>query len=108
MTGIPEVAVDDLAEALERGVPVFDVREVGEYVAGHVPGAVLLPLGEVTARVAEFPTEGSVYLICQSGGRSGRACEFLRQQGVTAINVAGGTGAWIRSGYDVVLGDQPR
>jgi rhodanese-related sulfurtransferase len=46
-------------------------------------------------------------VICRSGGRSLRACEFLADQGLEAINVAGGTMAWITSGRDFVAGDQP-
>ncbi len=102
-----EVTVDDLEDALAAGAVLFDVREPDEYAEGHVPGAVLVPLGEVPSRVSEFPAEGDVYMICKSGGRSMRATEFLRSAGVTAINVAGGTTGWISSGRDVVTGEQP-
>ena len=107
MAAYPEVTVDELEDLLADGVVLVDVREPNEYVDGHVAGAVLLPLGEVTTRVDEFPRSGDVYLICRSGARSGRACEFLRDQGIAAFNVAGGTLGWITSGRDVVLGEQP-
>lgn len=107
MSAYPEVTVDDLEDALAEGAVLFDVREPDEYVAGHVAGAILVPLGEVPARVAEFPSEGDVHLICRSGARSGQAAEFLRGQGIAAINVIGGTMGWITSGRDVVTGEHP-
>ena len=62
-------------------------------------------------RVVRFggpiPTDGTVYLICKSGGRSARAAEFLIPQGVEAVNVAGGTMAWTDSGRPVVAGGEP-
>lgn len=102
-----EVTADALASALAAGAPLFDVREPDEYSAGHVEGAVLVPLGEVPERVAEFPTGVEVYVICRSGARSGRACEMLARVGVEAINVAGGTNGWIESGRQVITGGSP-
>lgn len=103
---VPEI---DIAEAIRRraaGVPVIDVREPDEYADGHVPGAPLVPLASVPDRVDAFPTSGEVLIICRSGARSGRAAEFLRTQGIDAVNVAGGTLAWIDAGERVVTGDE--
>ena len=44
------------------------------------------------------------YVVCRSGARSGRACEFLRDQGRTAVNVTGGMIAWTAAGFEVVTG----
>jgi rhodanese-related sulfurtransferase len=104
---IDEVDVQELATALDAGARLFDVREPDEYTDGHVPGAVLIPLGTVGDHVEEFRGDGPTYVICKSGGRSMRACEVLATNGITAINVAGGTTAWINSGRDVVTGDSP-
>jgi rhodanese-related sulfurtransferase len=101
---VPEVQVDQLAAARDRGAPVVDVREPEEYEAGHVPGAVLIPLGQVVARVEEIPRDGPVYVICQTGGRSTKATQWLRSQGVDARNVAGGTKAWVESGKPTATG----
>ena len=101
---IQEVSVDELAERLAAGATVFDVRGPDEYDEAHVPGAVPIPLGTVPDRVADFPTDGEVLVICKSGGRSMRACEFLAANGRTAVNVAGGTMAWIAAGFDVASG----
>ena len=86
---------------------MFDVREPHEYVDGHVPGATLIPLGDVMERVEEFPTVDEVLIICKAGGRSRQAAQYLRGQGVDAVNIAGGTMAWIDAGHQVVTGDEP-
>lgn len=108
--GYREIHAAELASLGD--VPVFDVREVDEYVAGHVPGAVNIPLSSVPERAEEFNVAPTVYVICQSGGRSGRACEFLSGQtglsSVEFVNIAGGTGGWILEGHEVVLGSQPK
>ncbi len=104
---ISEITVEDVAARLSDGAVLFDVRELDEYVEAHASGAVLIPLSELAERVDEFPTAGDVLVICKSGGRSMRACEFLAEHGVRATNVAGGTGAWIRAGFEVVTGTSP-
>lgn len=104
---IEEVSVDELDVALAGGARLFDVREPDEYVAGHVTGALAVPLGEVADHVDQFRGDGPVYVICRSGGRSMRACELLADEGVAAVNVAGGTMGWVTSGRDVVVGDRP-
>lgn len=85
---------------------MIDVREPDEYAEGHVPGAPLIPLASVPDRLADIPADGPVLIICKSGGRSRNAAEFLRTQGIDAINVAGGTMDWIRAGHPVVTGDE--
>ena len=101
-----EVDVDALAAAADSagGAVIIDVRQPEEYVAGHVAGAELIPLGEVVARLDEIPADQPVYVICQSGGRSLKAAKFLRASGYDATSVAGGTQAWIDSGRPVVRG----
>jgi len=101
---LPEIDVDELERHLAEGAPVFDVREDDEWEAVHIDGATLVPLGTVTDSVSTFPTDRPVYLICAKGGRSARATEFLRAQGVDAVNVAGGMGAWVDGGKPSVSG----
>ncbi len=101
---VSEISVDELAARLEAGAFVLDVRQPDEYVAGHVPGACLIPLGEVPDRLGELPADQELLVICRSGGRSFTAAEFLEQQHIRAVNVAGGTLAWIESGREVVTG----
>ena len=104
MTELREVDVEELALLAAAGTTVVDVREPDEYEAGHVPGAILIPLGELADRADEVPSGEPVLVICKSGGRSARACEFLAPLGRDVTNVAGGTMAWIESGRDVVDG----
>jgi rhodanese-related sulfurtransferase/molybdopterin-guanine dinucleotide biosynthesis protein A len=95
---VPEIDVHELAAAREAGAPLIDVREPNEHEEARVPGAVLIPLGEIPDRVAEVPSEGTVYVICARGGRSAKAVEHLRSQGIDAVNVAGGTLGWVDAG----------
>jgi rhodanese-related sulfurtransferase len=104
---VPEIDVTELAARKAEGAPVVDVREPDEYTVAHVPGAVLIPLGMVPERVDEVPAAGTVYVICKSGGRSRRAVEYLLAQGLEAVNVAGGTDAWIDAGEPVAVGSEP-
>jgi rhodanese-related sulfurtransferase len=104
---IPEIDVDELAARLDAGAVLFDVREPDEYNEAHVGGAVLVPLGTVPDSVARFPVDGPVLVICRSGARSARAVEFLRGQGVDAVNVVGGTLAWLASERPCVTGSDP-
>lgn len=101
---VSEITVDDLAPLWEAGAVVVDVRNPDEYAEAHVPGVVLIPLPEFQQRHGEVPEADTVYVICRSGHRSMSACEFLQGQGRAAVNVAGGTMAWIQSGRPVESG----
>ena len=104
---VPEVDIATFAERHAEGVAVIDVREPDEYVAGHVPGAVPIPLGEVADRADEVPSGETVYVVCAVGGRSKRAAEHLAGLGRDVVNVAGGTKGWIEAGHPTVTGDAP-
>ncbi len=101
---IKEISVTELASALEAGARVIDVREIDEYTSGHVPGATHIALGTVPDHVDAFRGDGPTYIVCRSGARSMRACEFLAEQGVETVNVAGGTLDWVAGGREVVMG----
>ncbi len=104
-----EISIAELAATSDA--VVIDVREIDEYVAGHIPGAINIPLSTVPDNIQNMTIASVVHLVCQAGGRSARACDFLESQdgvhGTTFINVAGGTSGWILEGNDVVTGDQP-
>ena len=104
---VPQVEVDELADLQAQGAPLIDVREQDEYETVHVPGAVLMPLGEVMARVGEIPRDQPVYVICATGNRSAKAVQWYRSQGIDAHNVAGGTKAWVESGKPSAFGLDP-
>lgn len=103
---IRDVDVATLKADMEAGrVPVlYDVRTPGEYAGGHVEGAILLPVSELQARVGELEKwRGQpVYLICASGGRSAAAARILAEKGFSAVNVQGGTSAWVAAGHPTV------
>jgi rhodanese-related sulfurtransferase len=103
-----EVALDNFAAAHADGATVIDVREPGEYVGGHVPGAVLVPMGQLPSRVSDLDRSRPLYVICASGNRSGAMTDYLRRAGFDAWSVAGGTSAWARSGRPVVTGTRPQ
>lgn len=88
--GMPEF----YQEAKRKNLPIIDVREIDEYEAGHVPNAKNLPLSTLAENFETLDPEQPYYLICQAGGRSARAAEFLSAQGYDVTNVMGGTSAW--------------
>ena len=97
----PEIDVDELERRLAGGAVLLDVRRQEEHDEVHIPAAMLIPLDQVPDRLAEVPDADEVLVICRSGGRSASACDFLRSNGVNAVNVVGGMLAWIDSGRPV-------
>ena len=104
---IPEIDVAELARRRETGAVLVDVRQPDEYDEAHVPGAWLIPLGEVGQRLDEVPDDAEVLVICRTGGRSRKAAEVMAAAGRRAINVGGGTLAWIEAGRPVARGPEP-
>ncbi|TLS66121.1 rhodanese-like domain-containing protein [Mariprofundus erugo] len=86
-----------------KAIELIDVRSPEEYSSGHIPGARLIALHTLMARVDEIPDSGQVFLVCRSGARSAQAADYLARQcgRRNLINVAGGTMAWIAAGYPV-------
>ena len=100
-----EIEASQLAEKIAAGFKVVDVREVDEYTDGHIPGAIHVPLQTVPDNLESFRSDQDVFVVCQVGGRSGKACQYLIDQGVTnVVNVAGGTSGWILLGNGVNSG----
>ncbi len=91
-----------LQQALANGAKLIDVRELNEFEDAHVAGATHVALATVSERLDEFLGVEAAYLICRSGARSRRACEFLADEGIAAVNVVGGMVAWIGEGWPVV------
>jgi sulfur-carrier protein adenylyltransferase/sulfurtransferase len=77
------------------GLTVVDVREPREFAAGHLEGALSIPLPELARRWAEIPLEFPAVFVCRSGSRSRRACELAIAAGVNSpIQLEGGLLAW--------------
>ena len=93
---IPQVSVSDVADH----AVLLDVREQDEWDAGHAPGAVHIPLGDLPSRLHELPDTDAVTLAvaCRGGGRSSRAVAWLSQQGFDVANLDGGMKAWAAVG----------
>jgi rhodanese-related sulfurtransferase len=99
--GLAAVPVDELAGLLaaDPGTVVLDVREPGEYAAGHVPGALSIPLAIVPLRHLELPRTRTIHVVCETGGRSAQAVRWLQRQGYDAVDVPGGIAAWRGAGH---------
>lgn len=102
---IAHASIRELKSAIDAGsAHVLDVREAFEYAAGHVPGAINLPMHLIPLRADEIPSGMEVYVICESGNRSWQVAAFLHQRGIDVTNVEGGTGAWRNAGFPVIRG----
>ncbi|TCJ95986.1 UNVERIFIED_ORG: rhodanese-related sulfurtransferase [Anoxybacillus amylolyticus] len=86
----------EVEERLRAGEPlrIIDVREPDEVATGKIPGAVNIPLGLIEFRMHELDKNEEYILVCRSGGRSGRAAEFLDSRGYRVVNMTGGMLAW--------------
>jgi rhodanese-related sulfurtransferase len=91
-----------VADLLDRGALLVDVREPHEWQAGHAPRARHIPLGQLTVRLHELPAGRPVVTVCRSGRRSARAAALLARDGREAHNLAGGMHAWASAGLPVV------
>ncbi len=83
---------------------IIDVREPSEFNGplGHIEGADLVPLGTVADECEDWDKEKPLLLICKMGGRSHRACTYLKDEGFTSLtNLLGGMTGWNRAGFPV-------
>jgi len=96
-----EVSIEELADVIEHGGFVLDVREDDEWVEGHVPNAHHIPMNEVANQVDKLDDGARIFIICRSGGRSMTVANYLESQGFDVVSVAGGTQAWIASNREL-------
>jgi len=89
------VSVTDAATALENGGRLIDVRTAAEWKQGRAVGAEHYPLDTLANRMGRLDG-ATVYVICRSGNRSGRAAAMLRRAGIDAKNIRGGMLSWQR------------
>ena len=95
---VPTVDVSSLpADAV-----LLDVREDDEWAAGHIAGAVHVPMMQLPQRLHYEPgaltPENPIVVVCKVGGRSAQVTAWLRHQGFDAVNLAGGMLAWEMTG----------
>lgn len=82
-------------------VQLLDVREDDEWAAGRIDGAHHIPLGQLPARVDELDRDRPVVTVCRSGGRAGKATEWLTTEGWNAQTMAGGMTRWVEGGLPI-------
>jgi len=108
---VPDVTPEALASRLEAGddVRLVDVRTGHEYRAGHIRGAVHVPVQRLPAALAELDLDAHVPVvaICKTAHRSIPAVRLLQSAGFAAVQLAGGMDRWRRQGLPIVEGDQP-
>jgi len=98
------VSLDEARAEHEAGKAILvDIREPDEHATGVVPGARLLPMRQLSARLAELPRDRPVLLICNTQNRSRATLDALRERGWTNLRyVNGGMSEWNRRGWKTV------
>jgi hydroxyacylglutathione hydrolase len=95
---LPVAAIElrSVAEFDERrdDVQIVDVRTAREWQAGHLPGSINIPVGELPRRIGELPADRPLATICEGGYRSSLAASLLAQEGLPVVNLAGGMAAY--------------
>lgn len=94
----------DASDPVPEGFVLLDIREENEFVAGHAPGAVNLPMTRLQGRMDDLP-DGKLILACRTGSRSVQAMDWLAQRGHRAWNLRDGMLAWRLAGFPVVRDD---
>ena len=102
-SSVPAIEHDDMQKAVESGeCHIVDVREVAEYKAGHIPGAVNHPLSSFEPD--KLPLGKPLILVCQAGGRSAKALASTHASGrKDAVHYAPGTGGWKQRGGKIAF-----
>ena len=102
-----EISAVELKARLDRGdrLKIVDVREPNEYQINRIPGAELIPLGDIPKRYTELDPDAEIIVHCKMGGRSAKAADFLRSVGFkNVLNLRGGVLDWV----DKVDPSQPK
>ena len=103
---VPEVQPEELEAILAGGAELVDVRNSSEFAAGHLPGAVNVPLGRLAERLDELPRGRTLVVHCQAGGRAGVAAGLLAARGFDDVrHLAGDYGEWSKAGRPVETGE---
>lgn len=98
---IAQISAGELAPRI-NSVTIVDVRNATEWSTGHLPGAIHIPLGHLTDRLAEIPAARPVVVQCQSGSRSSIAASLLKRAGISNVsNLTGGITAWAAAGLPI-------
>ena len=102
---VADVTPDELDARRPTGaVETVDVRNSSEFDAGHLPGAVNVPLGRLAERLGELPRDRTLVVHCQTGARSVVAASLLKARGFDVAHLAGDYAAWAAAGRPVEKG----
>jgi rhodanese-related sulfurtransferase len=96
---VPSVSPAEAADRMASGWMLLDVRSDGEWTEARIPGAVHVPMNQLTDRLQEVADR--VICVCAVGARSARVAQFLLAQGYEAVNLAGGIYAWADDGRPI-------
>jgi rhodanese-related sulfurtransferase len=100
-----EITTAQAAEKRSQGAFILDVREPSEWTQFHIPGATLIPLGELPKRLNEVPKDQDVIVVCRTGHRSAQGRDILRAAGFNRVtSMAGGVTEWQAQGLPVATG----
>ncbi len=99
---VPSVSGADAREWVRSGAQLLDVRENGEWNAGHAPQAMHIPKAQVATQLNRVSKGKDVVVVCRSGNRSRSVTSLLRKQGIAAYSLSGGMRAWESAGGQVL------
>ena len=101
-----EVDVAKAAAMRDAGAFILDVRELDEWVTGHIPDATLISLGSLASRTGEVPADRDIVVVCRTGNRSAQGRDILLNAGFKAVtSMAGGMNEWAAAGLPIATGE---
>lgn len=100
-----QISVSEASAKRDAGAFILDVRQPDEWNAVHIPGATLIPLDQLAARVNEVPRDQEVVVVCRSGNRSQQGREILKNAGFQQVtSMSGGLNQWSAAGRPTATG----
>ena len=104
--GLPaEISVDQAAQKRDQGAFILDVREPSEWTSFHIPGATLIPLGDLPNRLSDVPKDREVVVVCRTGHRSAQGRDILLKAGfIKVTSMTGGVTQWQTQGLPIATG----
>jgi rhodanese-related sulfurtransferase len=101
----PEISVAQASQKRDQGAFILDVREPSEWTQFHIPGATLIPLGDLPKRLNEVPKDRVVVVVCRTGHRSAQGRDILLNAGFSNVtSMTGGVTEWQTQGLPIAAG----
>jgi len=100
-----EINVNQASDLRTQGAFILDVRQPEEWTQFHIPGATLIPLGDLPNRLNEVPKDKEIVVVCRTGHRSAQGRDILKNAGFTKVtSMAGGVTQWQTAGLPIATG----